>query len=252
MLRLETLMQQLVSDYVDFDEVVARFTMSLQQLRKHGYVALKSIVAYRSGLEIARWNKDQAVAAFQAAHIDLQHAGTRLTHKPLIDYLLHLAFLQAAEQHLPVQFHVGYGDRDVDLRQGNPLHLRDVIECREYDGMRIILLHECYPFTREGAYLATVYPHVFLDLSYAIPFLERQELVACTRQALSIAPANKLLYSSDGIHLPELHWVAAVRGRTIIGQVLDEMILHDEIDAEQGYYLAQQILYKTAYAVYGL
>ena len=77
-------------------------------------------------------------------------------------------------------------------------------------------------------------------------------MLAFTRQALSVAPASKLMYSSDGTNMPEMHWAAAIRGRSVIGQVLSEMIEADEIDEQQGYHLAQFILRDTAYAVYEL
>lgn len=252
MLRLETLMQQLVVESDDFDELVTRYNHALLRLREHGYVALKSIVAYRTGLNITRWSKDQAVSAFQQARESIHDGQLRIEHKPLIDYLLHLAFLHAAEQELPIQFHTGYGDRDTDMRLGNPLQLREVLEDDEYQGMRVVLLHESYPYTQLAAYLAAVYPQVYLDLSYTIPFVDRLEMLAFTRQALSVAPASKLMYSSDGINIPEMHWAAAVRGRSIVGQVLDGMIENDEIDEEQGYLLARQVLRDTAYTVYKL
>ncbi len=252
MLRLETLMQDLIVEVGDFDEVVARYSVALANLRARGYVALKSIAAYRTGLNIARWSKDQAVSSFREARADIRDGVLRIVHKPLLDYLLHVAFGHAAEQALPVQFHTGYGDSDTDMRLGNPLHLRDVLEEEAYREMRVVLLHESYPYTQLGAYLAAVYPQVYFDLSYTIPFVERLEMLNFTRQALAVAPASKLMYSSDGIFLPEMHWAAAIRGRSVLGQVLDEMIENDEIDEEQGYLLARQVLHDTAYALYRL
>src|SRR6266567_5109981 len=252
MLRLETLMQQLIVQYQNFDEVVDRYTLTLTNAREQGYCALKSIVAYRTGLEISEWSKDQAVSSFQEALLAIRNGQLRIAHKPLIDYLLHIAFRQAAEQELPVQFHTGYGDGDTDMRLGNPLHLRDVLERKEYQPMKVVLLHESYPYTQLGAYLAAIYPHVYFDLSYMIPFVDRLEMLAFTRQALGVTPASKLMYSSDGIHVPEMHWAGAIRGRSIIGLVLQEMIDADEIDQEQAYDLALQILHDTAYTVYEL
>ena len=253
MLRLEALMQELILDYSDFDEVIERFADQVRHLHEHGYCALKSIVAYRTGLNIAEWSKDEAAAAFQEARTQASEQGQlRLAHKPLIDYLLHIAFQQAAEQQLPIQFHTGYGDSDTDMRLGNPLQLREVLERKDYHGMAVVLLHESYPYCQLGAYLAAIYPHVYFDLSYTIPFLDKLEMLSFTRQALSVAPASKLMFSTDGIHLPEMHWAGALRGRSIIGQVLDEMIDADEIDEDQGYDIAQQILHDTAYAVYKL
>jgi hypothetical protein len=253
MLRLETLMQQLIVAYHDFDEVLERFSLELSHLREHGYCALKSIVAYRTGLNIAEWTREQAVASFVEARQEARQRGQlRIAHKPLLDYLLHIAFRHASEQGVPIQFHTGYGDSDTDMRLGNPLHLRAVLERSDYQTMQVVLLHESYPYCQLGAYLAAIYPHVYFDLSYAIPFIDKLEMLAFTRQALSIAPASKLMYSSDGIHVPEMHWAAAMRGRSVIGQVLNEMIDADEINEEQAYDLAQQILQGTAYSVYKL
>jgi len=253
MLRLETLMQELILDYSDFDEVIERFADQVRHVHEHGYCALKSIVAYRTGLNIAEWSKDEAATSFLEARTQASEQGQlRIAHKPLIDYLLHIAFQQAAEQQLPIQFHTGYGDSDTDMQLGNPLHLREVLERKDYHGMAVVLLHESYPYCQLGAYLAAIYPHVYFDLSYTIPFLDKLEMLAFTRQALSVAPASKLMFSTDGIHLPEMHWAGALRGRSIIGQVLDEMIDADEIDEDQGYDIAQQILHDTAYAVYKL
>jgi uncharacterized protein len=253
MLRLETLMQQLILTYADFDEVVDHFSAEVSRAHEHGFCALKSIVAYRTGLNIAEWSKDEAVTSFVEARTEaVEHGQLRIAHKPLIDYLLHIAFRHAAEQQLPLQFHTGYGDSDTDMRLGNPLQLRDVLERKDYQAMPIVLLHESYPYSQLGAYLAAIYPHVYLDLSYTIPFVDKLEMLAFTRQALSVAPASKLMYSTDGIHLPEMHWVGALRGRSVIGQVLDEMIDTDEISEEQAYDLALQILHDTAYAVYKL
>ena len=253
MLRLETLMQQLIITYDDFDEMLEHFSQEVSHAREHGYCALKSIVAYRTGLNISEWSRDEAVASFNEARQSAMATGElRIAHKPLLDYLLHIAFRHASEQEIPVQFHTGYGDSDTDMRLGNPLHLRAILERHDYQAMPVVLLHESYPYSQLGAYLAAIYPHVYFDLSYAIPFVEKLEMLAFTRQALSIAPASKLMYSSDGIFIPEMHWAAAIRGRSIIGQVLTEMIEADEIDEEQAYDLAQQILQSTAYSVYRL
>ncbi len=252
LLRLETLMQKLVADYSDFDEVVERFDLAISGVRGQGYCGLKSIVAYRGGLEVLERSKDEAAASFDDARSAIRNGQLRIAHKPLIDYLLYVAFRQAAEQGLPIQFHTGYGDSDTDMRLGNPLHLRDMLERSDFHTMKVVLLHESYPYVQLGAYLAAIYPHVYFDLSYAIPFVDRLDMLAFTRQALSIAPASKLMSSSDGTNLPEMHWAGAIRARSVIGQALGEMIEADEIDEEQAYRLGQLILRDTAYTVYEL
>lgn len=253
LLRLETLMQDLIVAHADFDEIVDRFAATVRSAREQGYSGLKSIVAYRTGLQVVRWSKEDAARAFAEARSQAVSQGKlRIAHKPLLDYLLHVAFSQAAEQQLPIQFHTGYGDSDTDLRLGNPLHLRDVMAEPAYQNMPIVLLHESYPYSQFGAYLAAIYPQVYFDLSYTIPFVDKLEMLAFTRQAVSVAPASKLMYSTDGIYIPEMYWAGALRARSVLEQVLQEMIDADEIDEEQAYQLARWILHDTAHEVYRL
>ena len=71
-----------------------------------------------------------------------------------------------ADLGLPVQFHVGYGDRDMDLHKCNPLLLTDLLRALEPTGVPVMLLHN-YPYHREAGYLAQVFPNVYADLGLA-------------------------------------------------------------------------------------
>lgn len=251
-LSLEQGIQTLLATTRQFDEAMARYTNELTNLRERGYVGIKSTMTRRDGLAIEQWNQDQAAASFQEVRQARAQARPIIIPKPLLDYLLHIAFLQASEQDLPIQIEMSYGSQGAGAQAGDLLQLRSILEQRDYRQMRVVLLHGSYPDLRAGAYLAATYAQVYLDLSYASPFIERQEMLAFTRRALGTAPASKLLYSSDGTAIPEMHWIAAVRGRSILGQVFDEMVEADEIDEEQAFFLAQQILHDTAYTVYKL
>ena len=165
---------------------------------------------------------------------------------------MHVAFAEAARQEVPVQFHCGYGDADTDLRLGNPLHLRAVLENGDYRGMPVVLLHECYPYTREGGYLAAVYGNVYLDLSYGIPLLGYGEMLSFTREALGVAPVSKLLYSSDGIGVPELHWMSAIDGRHVLGLALEELVAHDELSIPEAETAGEDVLRRNAIRLYQL
>jgi hypothetical protein len=253
LLRLEPVLQDLVARHARYDELRDAVRDRLSDSRGKGFRGFKSVAGYRTGLDIRRWQRDDVEAAFTAARAEVQSAGAvRLGHKPLLDSLLHVAFEVAAAEELPVQFHVGYGDPDADLREANPLLLRAVLEERAYRGMPVVLLHGCWPFVREGAYLAAVYGNAYLDLSFGIPFLSRQEMRAVTRAALGAAPLSKLMYSSDGARVPELHWMAAHDGRRILGQVLTEVVADGDLTAGRARRAGEQILRGNAEALYGI
>ena len=252
-LRLELLMQDLIVQHETLAAVEEALRVALADVRGAGYVALKSIVAYRTGLEIRVWEREEAEAAFAVARREVSEEGAlRLAHKPLLDTLLHVAFTEAARQEIPVQFHTGYGDTDADLRLANPLHLRAVLETPSYQGMPVVLLHACYPYTREGGYLAAVYEHVYLDLSYGIPFLSHDEMASFTRAALGVAPYTKLLYSSDAVGVPELHWLSATSARRVLGEALGECVARNELSAAEAQTVGAALLNENAVRLYRL
>jgi hypothetical protein len=250
-LRVELLMQRLIAENGTLSAVVEALRTALNDVRGQGYVALKSIVAYRTGLDIRTWDIDDIEEAFAMARREVQEWGSiRLAHKPLLDTLLHVTFAEAARQQLPVQFHTGYGDTDADMLLANPLHLRAVLERREYRAMPVVLLHESYPYTQQGAYLATVYENVYFDLSYGIPYLGYHEMLEFTRAALSVAPFSKLLYSSDAVGVPEIHWISALNGRNILGQVLGECVTHGDLRSTEAEKAGVAVLHDNAMRLY--
>jgi uncharacterized protein len=252
MLRLEVLMERLLGENDSLAETEEALDATLQDVRAQGYVALKSIAAYRTGLDIQQWPRDEAEGSFREYKRAAEAGSGRLVHKPLLDTLLHVAFARAARQEVPVQFHVGYGDADTDLLLGNPLYLRRVLQRPDYRGMPVVLLHECYPYTRQGGYLAAVYENAYLDLSYGIPLLGYGEMLSFTRAALGVAPASKLMYSSDGIGVPELHWISALDGRRVLGEALGEMVSYGELTLPEAEALGERILRTNATRLYGL
>jgi predicted TIM-barrel fold metal-dependent hydrolase len=252
MLRLEILMESLLAEHHSLEDVKEALVAELHDVRRRGYVALKSIAAYRTGLDIREWSREEAEASFHEYRRVAGAGHARLVHKPLLDTLLHVAFAQAAQQEVPVQFHVGYGDADTDLLLGNPLYLRPVLQRPDYHGMPVVLLHECYPYTRQGGYLAAVYENVYLDLSYGIPLLGYGEMLSFTRQALGVAPSSKLMYSSDGIGVPELHWISAIDGRRAIGEALGELVSQGELDLVVAEATGEDVLRANATRLYRL
>jgi uncharacterized protein len=252
MLRLETLMERLLAEHDSLGEAKEALAEALDDVRGQGYVALKSIAAYRTGLDVREWPAGDAVASLREFRRAAGEGPARLAHKPLLDTLLHVAFTEAARQQVPLQFHVGYGDADTDLLLGNPLLLRAVLERPEYRGMPVVLLHECYPYTREGGYLAAIYENVYLDLSYGIPLLGYGEMLSFTHEALGVAPISKLLYSSDGIGVPELHWMSAIDGRHVLGQALEELVAHGELSISEAEAAGEEVLRNNAVRLYRL
>jgi uncharacterized protein len=230
--------------------LLAAFEASLRAQRS-GAVAFKSIAAYRSGLEIGRPDPGDVDRAVDTLRQNLvPDRPPRVAAKPLIDAMLWLVLRVAAETGAVVQFHTGYGDPDLDLRLANPLHLRPIFEAPEFRGLRVVLLH-CYPFVREAGYLASVYPGVYVDLGLTIPYASVHGMRTAVHEALHLAPVTKLLFSTDAQRTPELFWLAARRGRKVLGDVLDQTIRDGDLTADEAGAAAARILAGNAAGLYG-
>jgi uncharacterized protein len=186
---------------------------AVMQAREQGFVGLKTISAYRTGLEKER----------------------------LHDFVLEaLRANERSGQPLPMQVHCGFGDSDLYLPRADPTHLKPLLE--EFRETSFVLLH-CYPFVREAGWLAHVYGNVYFDLSLTIPHVSRP--AEAVREALELAPVTKLLYASDAARTPELYYLAAKWWREALAVVLPELYGDDDEWA------ARRILRENAGELYG-
>ena len=250
--RLEPLIERLIVAADSFDGFLGTYREALSDLRASGYVAMKSVIAYRTGLQIEPVDRRAAAASFKPVHEAARRDGRlRIASKPLLDFLIVAAVEEAARQEVPIQFHTGLGDPDLDLTKVDPAALR-LIFSDKYRAAPIVLLHSGYPYTRSMAYLAAMFPNVYADFGEVQLFVAGGDLKAVARELLGLAPASKILFSTDASLVPELYWLGARAGRRTLSQVFDELIADGVIDERVALEMADMIFWRNAERVYGL
>jgi hypothetical protein len=250
-LRLEPLIEQLILESAGFDGFLDAFRGAIGDLRSRGIVGMKSVIAYRTGLHVEEVDRADAATAFAAVHEAGRRAGAlRIESKPLLDYLTVIAVEESARQNVPIQFHTGLGDPDLDLTLVDPAALR-LLFSERFRAAPIVLLHTGYPYVRSLAYLAAMFPNVYADMGEAILFAAG-EATQIYRELIGLAPASKLLFSTDASLVPELYWVGARIGRRALARVLDEHVADGAIDERVALDWAERILWRNSEAVYGL
>ena len=212
--RLEQVAEDVAAAGVDA-AAFAEAVRSALATRTADAVGVKSIAAYRTGLDLDSGRpSDAEVTAAAGRWLADRSRPPRLADETLQRFLIWCG----VDLRLPVQFHVGYGDSDVDLHRCNPLLLTPLLRAIEPTGVPVMLLHN-YPYHREAGYLAQVFPHVYVDAGLATHNLGRRA-PALLAEALELAPFGKFLYSSDAFGLPELYYLAAVLFRTALSGFL--------------------------------
>lgn len=239
--RLERVAEELAAEGVTAERFAPAYADRLAEAAR-GAVATKSVLAYRHGLDVdpARPGPAEVREAWRRG------AGGRIEDPVLLRFLL----WAGVDAGLPVQIHTGLGDADLRLRRSDPSLLQPWLAAVEPAGVAVVLLH-CYPYHRQAGWLAAVYPHVFLDVGLAVGQVGAQA-EAVVAESLELAPAAKVLFSTDGYRLPELYLVGAAQFRAALGRLLDRRVGEGAMGADDAGRVARMIGAANARRVYAL
>ncbi len=248
-LRLESELAKLIHQFDNPQKLLSAFAEHLQR-QVSNLVAFKSIIAYRTGLDIHHHHISALERSFGELKRNLKSAQVpRINDKTLLDEALWVGLKVAAEHHKPIQFHTGYGDPDLDMRLANPLHLRSILEDKSLQGLDVVMLH-CYPFVKEAGYLAAVYGGAYLDLGLTIPYTSVHAMKTSAREALHLAPISKVLFSTDAQRSPEMYYLACHWGRKVLAEVLLQTVRDGDLTETEAMWSAERILQKNAAELY--
>ena len=183
------------------DEFLQLFRKAIQTCFENEDIAgFKSVVCYRTGLAVpVRVGLENVIIDMMSILADAKpkERAQRLAEECLNPYLINFTAEMITQNTCkkPFQFHTGLGDNDIRLPYSSPSHLQPFIE--QYSSVPIVLLHASYPFTKEAAYLASVYRNVYLDIGEVFPMVSQEGQEKVIREALELCPSEKLNWSTE-------------------------------------------------------
>jgi hypothetical protein len=217
--RIEPLIADLLKTDLGWDEFSRAYDDAISDaLTNGGYRGVKSIIAYRTGLDVSPLSrtKDQGLLALDAIRRGLGGGSM----KKLRDHLICRAMELCTDHDVPMQIHTGMGDFEVNLVMCRPSYLMDLLRFPTFRGCRVILVHTGYPYHREAAYMANVLPRVYVEVSEGIPFASTAAWDIYDG-VLAMAPVNKICYGSDGYKTPEIIYSSAKLGKQALADTLN-------------------------------
>ena len=247
-IRLETVAEKLALSGVSAKDFAAQFVEELARVAKHA-VGLKSIVAYRIGLDFdpdRPSNTEVEIAAGKWLAEVAKSGKARVADQVLLRFLI----WAGSDLKLPIQFHIGYGDPDLNLHKCDPLLMTEFIRRMEILDIPILLLHT-YPYQRNAGYLAQMFRNVYLDVGLAINYTGARS-PAIIAESLELAPFNKILFSSDAWGLSELTYLGSLLFRRGLGETLDQFVARGDWSAKDAIGVAEAIGSSNAIAAYKL
>jgi predicted TIM-barrel fold metal-dependent hydrolase len=247
--RVEPLTRKLLETAKTFQEFIEGFDRTIRSaVRKDNFVGFKSVIAYRTGLDVELVEESDAKRDFEdqlAGKMAKEWFGPYA--KRLRDFLLRRILDHASRLGVFVQIHTGLGDTDIIATKSNPLFLMNVLKLEEAMKTRIILIHGGYPYTAEAAWLSKVFPNVYYELSTPIPPSYSPAISqARFQEALELVPVTRIVYGSDSIELPEFHWMAAKLTKSALGKSLTDLVNSKYLDEDEAYRAGEMILSRNA------
>ena len=247
--RIEPWIVSLRDEAGSFDELEDAFVAEADEAATTGgAVAFKSVIAYRTGLDVRTWPRDEVRAAFERWRAD-GFRETREHAKPVRDELLRRTFEVARRHGRPIHIHCGGGDPSIVLGHARPQDLFPFLSDRI--DQPVVLIHSGWPWLEEGAYVASILPHVYLDMSITMPWASLaidQKLEVL----LGIAPTGKVLYGSDEASEPEVIWLAAHLAKEALARVLGRAVERRWLSAAQARTIGEGVLAGNTRRLHGL
>jgi uncharacterized protein len=246
--RIEPAISQLREQAGSYDDLEDGLAAACEQAADAGAVAFKTVLAYRTGLDVTKPQRSDAQAAFRRWRDD-SWGESRETAKPVRDLLLWRVMEVARSSDRPVHVHCGGGDADVVLAHCGARDLFGFLHA--HLDQPVVLIHAGQPWLAEGAYVAQILPNVYLELSITMPW-SSLALDQLLELILGVAPTNKVLYGSDESSEPEVLWLSAHVGREALERVLTGAVSRGWCDADQARRIGSGVLGGNVLRLHGL
>jgi predicted TIM-barrel fold metal-dependent hydrolase len=243
-LRIETVAEGAAADWPTWTRVRERFRESVTAGLAAGAAALKTIAAYRSGLDLPLPHDQEAASAYRR----WRRTRGRLEAPELVSWFLAEALDVLRTDPRPLQVHTGIGDADLSLHRADPTLLGPLLRDPRNRSIPVVALH-CYPFVRQASWLASVHANAFVDLSLALTLAPHRgaDLVL---DALDLAPVSKVLVATDAMKLPEAFFLAARWCRDAVAGALSRLVAASALDEATALDWARMLLGGNARRIY--
>ncbi len=240
-----TALRERATSYDDLEDALAA---ACEEAAAADAVAFKTVLAYRTGLDVVPTSAGDARAAFGHWR-DAGWPESRELAKPVRDRLLHRVMEVARVTDRPLHVHCGGGDADVVLAHARAQDLFPFLHA--HLTQPVVLIHSGQPWLAEGAYVAQILPNVYLELSITMPW-SSLALDQLLELLLGVAPTNKVLYGCDESSEPEVLWLSAHVGREALERVLTAAVARGWCDDRQAHAIGAGVLGGNVLRLHGL
>ncbi len=208
----------------NLDDYLSGLDRVMDSWKRRGVVAMKTAMAYFTGLYISDPSYGEAKNAFQN-----KKAMSDDDIRAVRDYAFRHCLLACKRNGFPAVIHTGfliYGH--ADLSQSDPMLLHNLLIDKRYKDITFVLLHGGNPYVGETAYLAGMFTNVYIDFTW-ISWISRTRFRSALAEWIELVPHERFCWGSDNNSLECIAGINAIVREEISG-VLEDMLQRRMID----------------------
>jgi len=238
-----------------FEDYLSLLERELKEYKSKGAVAVKFWSAFFRSLYFSEVNESEAKKVFK--QYVSNESVTEVGYVKLQDFIARKVMSICRDLDLPVHIHVGFGLANdvITLSNSSPVNLENIAGDREFEGLKIVLIHGGYPYVREAGSLVRMRENVFIDFSWLPVLIPPSEFSFILREWIAWKLEDKLLFGTDAVEAPwgtdDLLCVYGARqARKALAITLSGMIEDSVLNRDEAVTIAQKTLRENALELY--
>ncbi|WP_165452123.1 amidohydrolase family protein [Paenibacillus thalictri] len=227
-------------------------------VKTEGYIGIKCHIAEVYTLDARPVYDKEAIQAYAAAK-----AKDREAMLTVYFAIFTATMLQCQELDIPLHIHTGVTGQSAitgqpafsgEIKQGHvhdtdPFLLSNFLTEPQLLNTKLVLLHAAYPWIRNAAMMAHNFPHVWVDVSWTLPWTSIG-FNPIIEEILAIAPHSKIMTGSGQHGIPEIAWLTAKVMKASLHAVLTKAVECDYLAEQQAQKTGEMVLYRNAQRLY--
>lgn len=236
-----------LDSYVNFLAYVRRKVT--EAIREHGCAAIKSHIGELFTLCVRYVTPQEAQRSYTSAK-----QGDKAAQQTVYYAMFYEVMLLAHELNVPLHIHTGMtgGMWKGEVYDCDPYRMVPfLMNTPRMMDTTLVLLHSNYPFMKSAALMSHTFPNVWSDLAWVLPW-NALNFAECIESLIAICPVSKILLGSGQHNIPEIAWLSSKVARQSLKYVMDKLALQELLSPEQGFEIAEMLMYKNAKQLYNL